>query len=44
MATHPSILAGKIPWTEQPGGLQSERLQRAVDVTEQACTSTSHML
>ena len=21
MATHPSILAWKIPWTEEPGGL-----------------------
>ena len=23
MATHSRILAGKIPWTEEPGGLQS---------------------
>ena len=23
MATHSSILAWKIPWTERPGGLQS---------------------
>ena len=23
MATHPSILAWNIPWTEEPGGLQS---------------------
>ena len=23
MATHSSILAGIIPWTEEPGGLQS---------------------
>ena len=23
MATHPSILAWRIPWTEQPGELQS---------------------
>ena len=28
MATHSSILAGKIPWTEEPGGLQSMRSQR----------------
>ena len=28
MATHPSILTWKIPWTEEPGGLQSMRLQR----------------
>ena len=28
MATRSSILAWNIPWTEQPGGLQSIRLQR----------------
>ena len=28
MATHSSILAWKIPWTEEPGGLQSTGLQR----------------
>ena len=28
MATHFSILAWKIPWTEEPGGLQSKGLQR----------------
>ena len=28
MATHSSILAWEIPWTEEPGGLQSMRLQR----------------
>ena len=27
MATHSSILAGEIPWTEEPGGLQSMGLQ-----------------
>ena len=27
MATHSSILAWKIPWTEEPGGLQSVELQ-----------------
>ena len=26
MATHSSILAWKIPWTEEPGGLQSSGL------------------
>ena len=25
---HSSILAGKIPWTEEPGGLQSKGSQR----------------
>ena len=28
MATHSSILAWEIPWTEQPGGLQSMGSQR----------------
>ena len=28
MATHSSILAWKIPWTEEPGGLQSMGRQR----------------
>ena len=28
MATHSSILAWKIPWMEEPGGLQSVGLQR----------------
>ena len=28
MATHASILAWRIPWTEEPGGLQSMGLQR----------------
>ena len=27
MATHSSILAWEIPWTEEPGGLQSMELQ-----------------
>ena len=28
MATHSSILAWEIPWTEEPGGLQSMGSQR----------------
>ena len=28
MATPPSILAWRIPWREEPGGLQSMELQR----------------
>ena len=37
MATHSSILAWEIPWTEEPGGLQSMGLQRVKHdlVTEQ---------
>ena len=29
MATHPSILAWRIPWTEEPGGLQLEGSQKS---------------
>jgi len=29
MATHSSILAWRIPWTAEPGRLQSTRSQRA---------------
>ena len=29
MATHSSILAWRIPWTEEPGGLQSMELQNS---------------
>ena len=32
MATHSSILAWEIPWTEEPGGLQSVGLQE-LDMT-----------
>ena len=28
IATHSSILTWRIPWTEEPGGLQSMRFQR----------------
>ena len=28
MATHSSILTGRIPWAEEPGGLQSIESQR----------------
>ena len=32
MATHSSILASSIPWTEEPGGLQS--IESESDATE----------
>ena len=38
IATHASILAWKIPWTEEPGRLQSVGSQKS-DTTE--CLSTS---
>ena len=43
MATHSSSLAWRIPWTEEPGGLQSMGLQRVGHdrVTEHACLSLS---
>ena len=31
MAAHSSILAWRIPWTEEPGGLQSTRSQGVKD-------------
>ena len=37
METHSSILAWKIPWTEQPGRLQSMGLQES-DTTERLST------
>ena len=33
MATHSSILAWDIPWTEEPGGLQSMQ-SKELDMTE----------
>ena len=38
MATHPSILAWRLPWTEEPGGLQSKG-HKELDVTEQLSTA-----
>ena len=35
MTTHSSILAWRIPWTEEPSGLQSKGSQRVGDTTEQ---------
>ena len=43
MATHSSVLAWRIPWTEEPGGLQSMGSQR-VDTTEQLIHSHTHVL
>ena len=40
MAPHSSIPAGRIPWTEEPGGLQSMGLQR-VGQTERLTFSLS---
>ena len=42
MATHSSILAWRIPWTEDPGGLQSMGSQRVRHdlATEQQINNT----
>ena len=41
MATHSSILAWRIPWTEEPGGLLSIGLHRAGhDCSDLACMHT----
>ena len=43
MATHSSILDGKIPRTEEPGGLQSTGVTKeldTIDVTEHTHTNT----
>ena len=37
MATHSSILTERIPWTEEPGGLQS------LGVTKRHSRATEHM-
>ena len=36
MATHSSILAWEIPWTEEPGGLQLVHGVAELDMTEQS--------
>ena len=33
MATHSSILAWEIPWTDEPGGLQSMGVTKELDMT-----------
>ena len=38
MATHSSILAWEIPWTEKPGGLQSMELQSQTILNDWALT------
>ena len=39
VATHPSTLAWKIPWTEEPGGLHRvHRVAKESDTTEHAHT------
>ena len=46
MATHSSILAWKIPWTEDPGRLQSTGSQKESDIAaeQQQLWASSHLL
>ena len=44
MATHSTILAWRIPWTEEPGGLRymgSQRIRH--DCSEHACTVHNYL-
>ena len=42
MTTHPSILAWKIPWREEPGGLQSWGCKE-LDMTEYTQMHTDYL-
>ena len=44
MATHSSILAWRIPWTEEPGGVFSSWSHKNSDTTEQLNTYTNTMI
>ena len=45
MATHSSILAWEIPWTEEPRGLQSMvGITEELDMTERLNTSSKMVL
>ena len=43
MATHSSILAWIIPWTEEPGGLQSIGSQESIGFQELDMTKQAHI-
>ena len=44
MATHSTILAWEIPWTEEPGGLQSLGSQSQIQLSEQYFHFLHHSL
>ena len=44
MATHSSTLAWKIPWTEEPGGMQSMGSQSQTRLSDFAFTFPFHAL
>ena len=43
MATHSSLLAWRVPWTEEPGGLQSIG-HKELDKTEVISTHVGNMM
>ena len=45
MTTHSSVLAWRIPWTEEPGGVQSTRSRRVGhdEATNTFCLVTMHL-
>ena len=43
MATHSSILAWRIPWTEEPGGLQSMGLQSQTRLRNTTAATTYYV-
>ena len=42
MATHSSISAWEVPWTEEPGGLQSMRSQKSRTLPSHSTTTTKN--
>ena len=42
--THSSILAWRIPWTEEPGGLEFMGLQKVADTTAQVKTDQRYCM
>ena len=44
MATHSSILAWRIPWTEEPGRLQSMGLQKSQTQLSDYTTTTAYRI
>ena len=43
MATHSSILAGKIPWTEEPGGLCVHGVAKSQSLLSTPSFSETHL-
>ena len=44
MVTHSSILAWRVPWTEEPGGLEFMGLQKVADMTAQVKTDQRYCM